>query len=129
VLLRLGAVSEKLAVRELACRGPDVRTSDVWAALAAVRSVGVPAGLGLALAVLDKPGAGLSAARSFAARAFADEPVALAPPVFELAGHSAPELVLARPERVAQWPLEPKAFSLPEELRAELQVARLMTLV
>jgi hypothetical protein len=73
-----------LAVRELACPEPDVRTSDVLAALAAVRLLAELAGLVSAVAALDIPAADLSAARSFAAPGLVDAPVALAPQVFEL---------------------------------------------
>jgi hypothetical protein len=85
VLLRLGGVFEKLAVRELACPEPDVRTWDVLAALAAVLLPSELAGLELAVAGLDIQAADLSAARSFAARGVADAVVALAPQVVELA--------------------------------------------
>jgi hypothetical protein len=73
-----------LAVQELACRGPDVPTSDVLAALAAVRLLAELAGLESAVAALDKPVADPSAARSFWAPGVADVPVELASRVFEL---------------------------------------------
>lgn len=85
MLQQLGAVAEKLAVRGLVCPEPDVLTSDVLAALAAVRLPSELAGLVSAVAALDIPVADPSAARSFVAQGLADAPVALAPPVFELA--------------------------------------------
>lgn len=81
-LLRLGADAEKLVVRELACLGPAVRTLDVLADPAAVPLLGEAPQL--ALAELDKPGAGPSAARSCAALEVVGERAGLVKPIAEL---------------------------------------------
>jgi hypothetical protein len=74
-----------LAVRGLVCLGPDVLTSDVWAALAAVRLLAELAGRVSAVAALDIQAVDPSAARSFVAQGLAGATVERAPQVFELA--------------------------------------------
>lgn len=110
-----GADAEKLVVRELACLAPDVLTSDESADPAA--GPWLLAALRLAWAAQGRPGAGLSAAQSFAVQAAADDLAVLVLPAVEL-GLECSGLGFGRQVASQNSLREPMECELPEELQA-----------
>jgi hypothetical protein len=110
-----GADAEKLVVRELACLVLGVLTSDESADPAA--GPWLLAALRLAWAAQGRPGAGLSAAQSFAVQAAADDLAVLVLPAVEL-GLECSGLGFGRQVASQNSLREPMECELPEELQA-----------